>query len=129
MPAGLYPLLRDDGDSPVMASQSVARFTDRQVVRPLLCGDCEQRFSENGEDYVLPLVRRGKSFKLLDIVCSGRRYQVEGQFRVYSAMELPIDVSSLAYFALSIIWRGVPVTGFGSSEVEGVQVLGAWNSL
>jgi hypothetical protein len=61
LPKSVYRLLRESNNgnnSPVMMSRRVSLQTDYQVKQPLLCSACERRFSENGEAYVVPLLKK-----------------------------------------------------------------------
>ena len=54
--AGIYRILRDENDAnrnPWLLTGKTAVQTSRQLKARLLCGDCEQRFSKNGENWVL----------------------------------------------------------------------------
>jgi len=106
LPKALFGLSREDGDSPILLSPSLILPTDRQIKARLLCRECEQRFSERGEDYALSMVNRGDRFELLQIVRAAKRYRQEGNQRAYFGNDLPVDRDALAYFALSVIWRG-----------------------
>jgi hypothetical protein len=50
--AGIYRLLRGDGEAnpnPWVIMEKAAFQTSKQQKAPLLCSDCEQRLSRNGE--------------------------------------------------------------------------------
>ena len=53
-------------NSPVLMSRKITIQSDYQMKQPLLCSACERRFSENGENYVMPLLKKGNRFPLLD---------------------------------------------------------------
>lgn len=52
------------------------------------------------------LVRRENEFRLLDTIRVTRRHRREGEFTVYPAVDMNLDTRALAYFALSVVWRG-----------------------
>jgi hypothetical protein len=47
-------------------SRRISIQSDFQMKQPLLCSVCERRFSQNGENYVVPLLNNGRSFPILD---------------------------------------------------------------
>jgi hypothetical protein len=54
--AGLYRILRDAGEAnpnPWAVTERAVFQTSEQVKAPLICSDCEQRLSKNGENWVL----------------------------------------------------------------------------
>jgi hypothetical protein len=68
VPRGLYEMSRDPKakrPDPVLMTRRVAVRTNRQIEDYVLCGDCEQRFNKNGEDWILRHVDNGKDFPLL----------------------------------------------------------------
>lgn len=97
-------------------SQSVGNKV-RQAKKPLLCEECEDKFSKHGETHVIgSCYKKADQFALmtqLDIAspsgCSnnGKRY--------YLGLDVTpkINFQAYAYFALSILWRG-SVTDWGS---------------
>lgn len=76
---------------------------------PLLCGKCEDRFNENGEDYVLKwLTPKRKTPRILSRLRLAVPLPGSGttDLLVYSAPAVGVDTTKFAYFALSILWRG-----------------------
>src|SRR5262249_56303002 len=56
LPKALYKLARDPSranPNPVLLAAGRASATSRQVAQRFLCDDCEQRFSDRGERYVV----------------------------------------------------------------------------
>jgi len=63
LPKALYRLLQRQtakNRNPVWFSRKSAWTSSTQFADELLCYDCEQRFHENGEDWVLRRCYRGK---------------------------------------------------------------------
>jgi len=128
LPAGVYKRLRDKNEknpNPWMLSKKTAVQTSRQKTSYLLCSDCEQRFSKNGEHWVLAhCLQEDGSFPLASILAS----RVPDIFspeksptKIYYASNIPeINISELAYFAASIFWRGAvyPWNDDGSVPVK-----------
>jgi hypothetical protein len=102
----LYRLSRTNGDDPIMSSSLFILPTDLQVQDYVFCRECERRFDEGGENYAMRLVNRKTEFRLLDVIRATPRRHSEGEFTVYRADDMNIDTQALAYFALSVIWRG-----------------------
>lgn len=111
--AGIYRILRDDGDknpNPWQITGRGAVQTSRQMKAHLLCRDCEQRFSTQGENWVLRnCLKKDRSFPLATLLRS-RTPDLSSDTtttRVYYASAIPeINVAALSYFAASIFWRG-----------------------
>jgi hypothetical protein len=102
----LHVLSRDDGKSAIVLTPKIITATPKQVWAHLLCAECEKRISRNGESYVLTLLNRKNSFTLLDLLNKTTPMKEEGALKVFSATDLGTDTDKLAYFALSIVWRG-----------------------
>jgi hypothetical protein len=80
-----------------------------QIKDYLLCRGCEQRLSRMGENYLMKMVNRGNGFKVMELIRSNPIRRTEGEYALYRAADMGIDTGTLAYFALSIIWRGVHI--------------------
>jgi hypothetical protein len=106
LPKALYGLLRHDGELPIIASPNLIRRDQKQIKDFVLCGKCEQRFNSMGEDYTMRVVNRESGFKLLDLIRACPIRHVQGEYSVYSASRLGVEIDKLVYFALSVIWRG-----------------------
>jgi hypothetical protein len=102
----LHVLSREDGRNAIVLTPKVVTATPRQLWAHLLCSECEKRISRNGESAVLKLLNRKDGFLLLDILKTSTPMKVEPTVQVFSATDLGIDTEALAYFALSIVWRG-----------------------
>ena len=111
LPKAMYRGLREEGDSisnPILITQGVATSTSRQLVQPLLCSACEQRFGTREKLAV--------SYSQRELDTESRFLQEVKQeahmgradpplwFEVRSGSPLPVE--DLAYFALSVFWRG-----------------------
>lgn len=112
-PAGIYKILRDEGQknpNPWELTNKTVVQTSRQMTAPLLCSDCEQRLSRNGENWVLRhCLGRDGTFPLASILSSITPDEFSGSSttRFYYTSTIPeIDASAMAYFAASVFWRG-----------------------
>jgi hypothetical protein len=124
---GIYRKLRDSGwknPNPWKITKKEAVQTSKQQTAYLLCRECEQRFSKYGERWVMGhcLQADGK-FPLLSILASRipDLSPDNSATKVYYAANIPeIDISALAYFAVSIFWRAsiCPWNADGSIPVE-----------
>ncbi|HEY3443608.1 MAG TPA: hypothetical protein VGK29_22815 [Paludibaculum sp.] len=111
LPKALYRFVRaktKGSTSPIVVTRDAAWNTDRQITRHLLCFDCEQRFSKNGEDWSLRQIFRGeKSFKLLDILKACTPVATKPDCTIYAVADVAeLRVQDLLYFAVSVFWRG-----------------------
>lgn len=113
MPKGVYRALQfmdgTDQEDPIHidGEKGTAIQTSRQPVCRLLCADCEKQLSNNGENYSIPLLSNGVSFKLAEAVAScSPTVQSQGKsLWMPSAISEVVDYDKLAYFILSIVWR------------------------
>jgi uncharacterized protein YlaI len=127
-PKALYRCLRmpsGDNPDPVVITKETARLTSKQIKDYLLCCDCEQRFSQEGESWVLRNFDRGSGQFTLQSLLLGR----EPKFALPSVKLIPttqipaIDTRKLAYFAASVIWRaGAHRWRFGNEQVKPIEI-------
>jgi hypothetical protein len=101
-----YRLSSDDGELPVLMSADLVIQDQKQIKGHVLCWDCEQRFTKNGEDYLMKMVNRKDEFKMMELIRACPVREIHGEYTVYSANHLELNTNALSYFALSIIWRG-----------------------
>jgi hypothetical protein len=110
MPKALYRLVRKSlpGDpNPVIMTPRGSFPSDRQIADPLLCPECEDLFSKNGEKWVLANCYRGESsFAIRTALENSQPIWSREKCLFYSAKTIPsIDISKLVYFAASVFWR------------------------
>jgi hypothetical protein len=111
MPRALYRMARGSGtkgnQDPHVLTAKERKPSSYQVKDYLLCYDCEQRFSKNGEAYVMRLVtKRNGQFPLLDVLNATPTPLKMLRWTAYSVAQTPgIDRAKIAYFAFSIFWR------------------------
>lgn len=74
----------------------------------LLCADCEDRFNKNGETWVLQHCNRPDTgFKLYDLVRAVQAEVGGSKLKMYPTASIAdIEHEKLAYFVLSVLWRG-----------------------
>ncbi len=110
MPAALYAMtLRQGGalGNPVLVTHQGDVQTSRQYWSHLLCGECEERLNRNGERYAMTQVDNGQGrFPLFDRLNVAMPREATPEISLYSGRDIGIDVDQLAYFAMSIFWRG-----------------------
>ena len=81
--------------------------TPRQIWAHLLCERCEQRFNNLGEKPVIALFNDAKdNFPLLNLMNSSQPLKVEAKHSEYSGRAMGVDTEALAYYALSVLWKG-----------------------
>jgi hypothetical protein len=68
----------------------------------VLCEACEQRFSKLGEAPVIQLLSRGDSFPLFEQMNLAQNIGRSGDATAFSGVDLGIDTTAMAYFALSL---------------------------
>lgn len=82
--------------------------TPCQLSAHLLCSECEGRINKFGEGPTLKLIRRADMFPLLDLTKQIEPIRAYRELAVYSGrtIGIDIDIEALAYYALSLAWRG-----------------------
>jgi len=73
----------------------------------VLCRECDNSFSKNGENWVLPLLAKSDgSFPFYDILVKCPPDVVDGDSALFAAARNPdIDVANLTHFAMGIFWK------------------------
>src|SRR5438093_112529 len=110
MLAAVYKLSRiysRSDPNPVIISKRNSFTTSRQVSAYFLCGECEDKFSRNGERYVLnQCARPNGEFKLRESLGLDSPVCVDAKFKVYDVTTLlGTRVDQYVYFAASVFWR------------------------
>lgn len=108
LPAALYKMTldpRDKNPHPVLVTQNVALRTSKQLKDYVLCSECEQRFNENGERWMMSQVDNGKDFPLLDRLNVALPFRSTSGLSAFSGTAAGIDTDKLAYFVLGVLWR------------------------
>ena len=111
MPAALYRQSRLDGGSnpnPTLVTVR-GRFQSSKPIKDyVLCNDCEELFSRNGERYTMAQVTQkgGRSFPLLQTLYASTPSKEAYGAVFYNENATPmIERDRLSYFALSVFWR------------------------
>jgi hypothetical protein len=107
----MYKLLRSPGTNepnPLFISKEQVRTISNQYKNPLLCSECEDRFSRLGETWVIGNCwREDGHFAIHDALKT--RAPVEhmpGILTVYESAAIPsIKTDHILYFAASVFWR------------------------
>jgi len=114
LPAAIYRAIRgdikDSNPNPWLITPNGAVQTSRQDWAHLLCLDCEQRFSKNGEQWVFKNgLKADGSFQLSSVLASKLPDASDPKStttKVYLASHIPeVDIPALTYFAASMFWR------------------------
>jgi hypothetical protein len=107
LPAAMYRHLNPGDNKHVIINERTYFSTSRQVTARLLCRKCEQRFSSNGEQWVMENGFRGQGrFQLQDVLKASPSLGRTRTGRYFSGSDLPdVDVDRLSYFGASVFWR------------------------
>ena len=97
-------------NSPVLMSHRVSIQSDYQLKQPLLCSACERRFSVNGESYVVPLLKKGNRFPLLDKLKLAVPLYCTQTNAAFVCQSVGLVGEKIGYFGLSILWRAAART-------------------
>lgn len=131
VPKGLYRLARaregHPNPNPVILTARGRMQTSYQAVRPLLCSECEQRFSRQGEDWVLRHCYRGYGlFRLRQLLRASAPLHSDANFTIYNAASAPqVSIEKLTYFCISVFWRASVCDWESSGEHYRAISLGA----
>jgi hypothetical protein len=106
--AALFRLCREAGENPVVMTPQLVTMSPRQMWAHLLCQECEKRFCDLGERPTMQLLNGKEGFRLLNLMTLAHPFRRDetGRTIIYSGSDMGIDTAPLAYFALSLLWRG-----------------------
>jgi hypothetical protein len=108
MPKALYRMTKKEGGplgDPILVTRETTGQTGRQFWAHLLCSECEKRFNDGGEAYVMGQVHNGERFPLLERLNVAMPVQAAPGIALFSGRAMGVDTDRLAYFAMSIFWR------------------------
>jgi hypothetical protein len=111
MPRSLYKKARGSGgkgnQDPYVVTKQGGKQSSHQTTDYVFCRECEQRFSINGEDYVMRLVtKQNGDFPLLEMLTRVPPTRTGPDWKVHSFADTPnINREKIAYFAISVFWR------------------------
>jgi hypothetical protein len=106
--AGIYRRLVPDKSAirhPVLVTPQTAMLTSVQMKDYVFCAECERRFDQGGEDYVLRQMRDNADFPLLERLNVSPPVDFSTKEGTYAGKALGIDMKKFGYFALSMVWR------------------------
>lgn len=106
IPAALYPR-KVDLEYGGPGGEWIA--VQEEITAPLLCFECEQRFSAMGESEVLGQIASKiakKAFPLHERLLSEQPREEYPDVRLYNGVDVKLDTDKFAYFMLSLVWRG-----------------------
>ncbi len=106
LPEGVYLRLRNPKGpviDPIVVTAKITMSTSKQVRDFLLCRRCEQRFDQNGEDYVLRQMNNRGKFKFLERLRVSPHPDFTLNEGTYSGSSIGLETEKLAYFALSVV--------------------------
>jgi hypothetical protein len=109
LPSAMYKNMKLPGDtSQIILDRTNPRIENKQIKARLLCAVCEDRFSKNGERWVMGNGVRAASgtFLLQTALTNSKPIHDAQDFSAFSGGTIPaIDMDSLVYFAASVFWR------------------------
>jgi hypothetical protein len=108
LPKAAFCAVREIGSArPVIIKNGISIQKDDQITAHMLCRECEERFSKNGETWMLQYANRADGFKLYDLVTAVKpEINQTGLGKYNSASVEEIDAAKITYFISSILWRG-----------------------
>lgn len=117
IPAALYRVLHEDDDinsNKLLQNFSGKKFStaDKQLVCPLLCSNCENLFSTNGEKEIAKSCLHKNSFPLREQLQTFPISSQQKEMVLFEPQHFDIEKGCWLYFALSVFWRG-SVTPWG----------------
>ena len=108
LPRAIYKYLRGPkrDETPRLLTGNTMSKSTKQIHDYVLCGDCEQLFSKNGEQWMIGKMARPKKFELRDMLNAAIPFWSVPGAKVYNARAvLGADFDKFVYFALSVFWR------------------------
>jgi hypothetical protein len=111
LPRAMYKIMRGDGPNPdpLVVTPGSTVVTSRQVKDYLLCLECEDRFSKNGERWVSAnCFQADGSFPLRERLAASDVFFAGGTegLTVYVGSAIPgVSTEQITYFAMSVFWR------------------------
>jgi hypothetical protein len=102
--SAIYKVCKDGNKQPIMVGGGTSRHTGGQISDELLCRDCEQRFSKNGEGWTIANMARQGVFPIQAVLEKTQALFANDHFAAFGQVA-GVDVDQLIYFALSIFWR------------------------
>lgn len=93
--------------NPITVIGDVMSQTSLQIHDFVLCWDCEQLLSRNGEEWVIPQLANENGFPLLATLHSAIPTRIDDDLKVYDCAGITgIDCDKLAHFAMGMFWKG-----------------------
>lgn len=94
-------------------------YTNSQIVKKLLCKECEDRFNKCGEEYVISLcLKNPQRFKIKRKLDTSTPSIHKQGVSYFSPSDIPeLDSQKLLYFAASIVWR-VVATNWSNEDIS-----------
>ena len=92
---------------PVLLTSTVRRQTSFQATQYLLCAECEKRFDQNGEDWVMRHCYRGRDrFRLRELLQRAAPIHVDEENTIFNAASVAgMEIEKAVYFCVSVFWR------------------------
>jgi hypothetical protein len=127
-----YALFRDGKNEPIRFSPESVYPTSKQIKDFVFCGDCEERFNRDGENWVRPLLPKvGGPFPLGDRLMEAAPLYRNEAMAIFPTVGNPeLDPAKLMHFALGVFykaavhsWRGDSSEPYMTMEADDVEAL------
>jgi hypothetical protein len=109
IPQAAYKRVRGEGKNPnpIVVQDGKTIQTSAQTRAHLLCHDCEQRLSKNGEHtFFLNCYRGPGKFRLLQVLKEQKPLLEDDRFAAYAVPESENSViEQIGYMGLSVLWK------------------------
>ena len=111
VPKALYRVVRAadhrSHPDPVLMTSKVRWQTSFQATQYLLCAECEKRFDQNGEDWVMRHCYRGRDrFRLRELLQRTTPIHADEEETIFNASDVAgMDIERVVYFCVSVFWR------------------------
>ncbi|HTA24893.1 MAG TPA: hypothetical protein VK763_15275 [Terriglobales bacterium] len=103
----LHALSRTGKTHPVVMTPKLVKTTPKQLWAHLLCASCEQLLNDRGEKPTLALFNgAADNFPLLTRMSLALPFKREQKAIIYSGAAMGINTEPLAFYALSVLWKG-----------------------
>jgi len=120
----IYALVGTEQEEPIIINSRVIMHSSRQTKDFLLCKECDNLLSKNGENWVIPkLARQNGQFLLADHLQNFPPDAEQENFKIYGVGKNSyIDVSKLSHFGMGVFWKASVHSWAGDRKMPMIEL-------